>query len=313
MIGTSSQQSESGYREPLVSSTDGGESWRIYLPPALLVVLFASVAAQLREVWLDEAYTLAATNNLWTALRAAHGSMGAYYGFIWVWGQWSDSALWLRVPSILAMAGAVALFTKLVARLHGPRVAKWTGLCLAVSFPVLRFAAEARSYALVCLLVVGAWYALEQGVSNPDSTSAWRWHRLCCLVLPLLHGVAGLQIVLQAGALLISGVRGRTLRRASVGFFLAFAVTAIMWAVGAAHSADWLPGLTLSSSLWLILMSTVPTKALWDLAAAATPARYHDRTKIAVPPARWDSPLPSRNVARLGAIRDFCDSRNQHL
>ncbi|HYI63166.1 MAG TPA: hypothetical protein VEW93_15350 [Acidimicrobiales bacterium] len=238
------------------------------LMAGLLATVLGAAGAQGRPLWLDEAYSLAATRDLDVALEAARGSMGLYYAAVWLWGQVADGALWLRLPSQVAMGVAVALFARLVGRQHGRATAAGAGLAVAVSYAVVRYAPEARSYALVCLAVVGSWSALDRGLADPDDRRAWHLHRLCCLALPLLHGLGTVQLLVQAGALVVAGVRGRSLRQAAVGLGGGLVVLGAALAVGSGRSGDWVPPLTLAAARNLVEALTVPLDPLGMVAVA---------------------------------------------
>ncbi|WCO69078.1 hypothetical protein PO878_10105 [Iamia majanohamensis] len=287
---------------------------RIALPPVVLVVAASVVGALRRPVWLDEAYTVAATHDVGMAFAAARGSMALYYVFAAAWGQVVDSLLWLRAPSVLAGAAAVGIFTVAVRRQAGEAVARWAGLGVAVSYLVVRYAQEARSYALVALLVVGAWAALDRGVEDPAGQTPWRLHLLCCALLPLAHGMAALQLPMQALALLVGGVRGPALRRGLLDIGAGLVSTVAVLAMGANGSGDWLPPLTPDRAWALLSTFIVPFPALgaavllttlvasWALARrVARAGRGLDRFRLVVPLA-W-GPLSLALLLAVSTVR----------
>lgn len=112
------------------------------------------------EVQSDEAArkTLGA---LWSALHHLDAPLGLYYGFLHFWIKVSDSALWLRLPSLLAMAGAVAVAIWTAERMGGSRSGLVTGLLLLANPATWYFAADARPYALALLCAaVTLWIVL---------------------------------------------------------------------------------------------------------------------------------------------------------
>lgn len=233
--------------------------------PVSVVTTVALLTALRRPLWLDEAYTLAATNDLLTALRAARGSMGLYYLLIAVWGQAGDSTLWLRLPSILATGAAVGVFTILAARQHGRAVARWAALGVALSYLVIRYAEEARSYAVVSLLTVVAWAALDRLVERPEDRRIFAVYVTCCGALPLLHGLAAIQVLMQAAVLLLAGVGGLARRRAAAGIVLGMLTTLAVLAVGAGSSGNWLPPMTIDSARRLATTLVVPQEWIGTL------------------------------------------------
>ena len=101
-------------------------------------------------------------------LRTARFDAGLepYYLFLKLWSLASQSHLWLRLPSVLAMAGAVTGVWSLAPRLVG-RGAALPAAALMLCFPATtRFGQYARPYAFAILFVVLAvrcWVDLERG------------------------------------------------------------------------------------------------------------------------------------------------------
>jgi mannosyltransferase len=82
------------------------------------------------------------------------GVFAPYYLFMHLWtGLAGDSVLALRLPSILAMAVAVAAAGELGRQLFGAATGVVTGLLLCLIPNLSRYAAEARPYALACMFV----------------------------------------------------------------------------------------------------------------------------------------------------------------
>jgi len=83
------------------------------------------------------------------------GVFGPYYLFMHVWtAVVGASVLSLRLPTILAMAGAAALTGELGRRLFGVPAGVLAGLLLCLVPNMSRYAAEARPYAMVCFFSV---------------------------------------------------------------------------------------------------------------------------------------------------------------
>lgn len=201
------------------------------LVPALLLVALA-VTAPAREYWLDEGYTLAAAHRLWPSLRGEHGTMGAYYALLAPWLRISEATWWLRLLSVSTMAGAVVAFTALALRQYGRAIALRAGLLACSAYMVFDLSLELRSYALVCLLVVASWAALDHGLEQPSSRSWWVLHAACCAALPFAHGLAVLQLGAQAVALLVARPGRNVLGKAFSGYAITGGVLALLAATG---------------------------------------------------------------------------------
>lgn len=280
----------------------------------LPVVVLAALAARHRSFWLDEAYTMAATRDLGSTFAAGRGSMGLYYAFAWAWGQASSSTMWMRLPSFLAMGAAVAVVARLTARHHGVFVGRMVGIASGASFATLRYAQEARSYGLVCLFVALAWSALDRSLDGTDAAPrAVRLHRLCCVVLPLLHGLAAIQLVAQLGVVVV-GLPAEDRRRAAVGPLLGLGVLGCLVVAGAGEAGSWMAPLDLTGVRRLVEALSVPVAGLSLLVvavvgvhaarllrrAAATPAGV-DRLRLLVPVA-W-GPGAILGILALSTLR----------
>ena len=132
------------------------------------LVVFGIVALWLRPLgssfWLDETGTVWLVNgSLGEALERTltyQGGSPLYYVFAWIARQVSSSEVVLRVPSVIAMAGATYLLYVLGTRLFDRR----TALLAAALFPTLpavAFAAgDARPYAMALVALIGSAVAL---------------------------------------------------------------------------------------------------------------------------------------------------------
>ncbi|MFB7475445.1 glycosyltransferase family 39 protein [Kitasatospora sp. NPDC056184] len=140
----------------------------VWLAPALVMLTIGAYRLTSPALWRDEvASWTSATRPLGDLLRMLQhvdASNGAYYVLLHAWtALFGDSEIALRLPSVLAMAGAAA-FTALTARrLYGGRVA---GVCAGLLFAMVplvsRYAQEARSYALVtCAVAAATWFLLR--------------------------------------------------------------------------------------------------------------------------------------------------------
>ncbi|MFE2108141.1 glycosyltransferase family 39 protein [Kitasatospora sp. NPDC059463] len=140
----------------------------VWLAPALVMLVVGAYRLGTPTLWRDEvASWVSATRPIGDLLRMLQhvdASNGAYYVLLHGWTTlFGDSEIALRLPSVLAMAGAAA-FTALTAeRLFGGRVA---GVCAGLLFAMVplisRYAQEARSYALVtCAVAAGTWFLLR--------------------------------------------------------------------------------------------------------------------------------------------------------
>ncbi|MGY1737987.1 hypothetical protein [Geodermatophilus sp. SYSU D00684] len=149
------------------------------LPPAVLALLCAVLLAPGHGLWFDEAFTAeVARRPLADILRAVVTGDGVtgyladvppsynapYYLVVHLWvslpGPGGDTSL--RVLSVLATAGGLALVTRAVTRLAGRVTGVLAGLVPAAAPLLLEQAVEARSYGLAVLATGGALLGLTR-------------------------------------------------------------------------------------------------------------------------------------------------------
>jgi mannosyltransferase len=113
-------------------------------------------------------------------VRHVDAVFGAYYLLMHAWTRMvGTSELDLRLPSIIAMAGAVAAAGELGRRLFYPLVGLGAGLFLCAVPNTSRYAAEARPYAFACLFSVIAVLLLITALSRKRP---WAWVAYGCAV-----------------------------------------------------------------------------------------------------------------------------------
>jgi hypothetical protein len=231
-----------------------------------------------RTVWLDEAYTVGATNELLDTWRHTGVTQALYYALVWPVSRLSTDPGWIRLPSALLGLVAVVVVFAVGRRLGGPRVAVLATGALALSWGLARYSVEARSYTLALVLVSVGWLALiaalqsggqvaeptasgagshdesgdgtGAGGSAVDDASTRRWWRafhVATALAPLAHGLATLNFVVQLAALATlpgdRAARRAVLRRALAVAPVVAIELAAMFLLGAADVGDWVPPL----------------------------------------------------------------------
>ncbi|GIE55391.1 hypothetical protein Aoc01nite_07930 [Actinoplanes octamycinicus] len=128
---------------------------------------------------------------IWTLIHHVDAVFGAYYWFLHFWTAiFGDGELSLRLPSILAMAGAVGLAAELGRRLFSPLIGLVSGLILVIIPNTSRYAAEARPYAFVCFFSVLALLVLIELVTGKPRISLWVAYAVTILLLGGFHLVS---------------------------------------------------------------------------------------------------------------------------
>jgi mannosyltransferase len=162
--------------------------------PGVLMFGIALISAGRPVLSWDEVATADVAHRtpgqIWDLMQKVDAVFGPYYFFMHFWTSVvGDTVLDLRLPSIIAMAGAVALAGELGRRLSSPLIGVMTGLLLCLIPNTSRYAAEARPYAFACLFSALAFLFLYLALERPG---VWRWlgYGLSVVFLGLSHIIA---------------------------------------------------------------------------------------------------------------------------
>ena len=129
------------------------------------------------ELWLDEACTAAfadmSQSDLFHALLTTEGHPPIYYELMMAWRAIGDSsALWLRLPSLIAGLALIIATFQIARRLLGDQNAWLPALAAAVSPIGIYYSIEARQYALLAALAAFAWLNLEHYLRSGERRPA---------------------------------------------------------------------------------------------------------------------------------------------
>ncbi|WP_431915493.1 glycosyltransferase family 39 protein [Micromonospora wenchangensis] len=166
----------------------------VWAVPLLLTLAAGCTGISSAQPWRDELATWSAATrpvgDLFRLTRTVDAATGAYYLVVHSWtGVFGDSVAALRLPSVLAMAGAAGLTAVLGRRLFGAPAGLLAGLLFAVLPGTSRYAQEARPYALVTLLAVLATVLLVRALDRPGRLR-WAGYAAAVAGLGLAHLLA---------------------------------------------------------------------------------------------------------------------------
>jgi mannosyltransferase len=212
-------QDRSGAARPQADGVDswargtplyGVARWAMRVPwlwPTLLMLLFGCYQLNRPEMWADELWSWSfAADPVHQLVVSATNSNPAELLYDLALHYWmaafGDSAVAMRLPSVLAMAGAAACVTLAGRRLAGARAGLLAGLVFALVPSVSRFAQEVRFYAPEMLAVALATLLLLRALDAP-SVRRWAAYSVCLAVVGYIDVIA-LSVVLghAAGAAL---------------------------------------------------------------------------------------------------------------
>jgi mannosyltransferase len=166
----------------------------VWLWPALFMAAIGLWRIRLPEMWQDELVTISvvsrSTRQILSLLQHVDAVHGAYYLLVHGWVRaFGESPLAIRIPSVLAMAGAAACVALIGQRLFGWTAGIAGGFVFAVVPAVTRFAQEARSYALVVLFVSLATLLLLLAIQR-STVGTWVGYGACVTAIACLNPVA---------------------------------------------------------------------------------------------------------------------------
>jgi mannosyltransferase len=236
-------------REPGTPETRSDEPLPTIVVAAFaLTALLAFAGLGLKSLWIDEAYSVQIAGLdwewLWRVPLEVDVNQSLYYLLLRIVSTFGSDEILVRLPSALATIGMAVLLVLLARRLFGAPTAVATALLVAVNPIVIRYAHEARGYALAALLaVVGTWLIVIAA-----RTESWRpWLAYAVTMAVLVYTSLPAVLVGVAHALwvmLLPGLRRRLSRIGvvvlAVGGLLAPLATVV--AVGSGNSlsfAEW--------------------------------------------------------------------------
>ncbi|MBA9003202.1 glycosyltransferase family 39 protein [Thermomonospora cellulosilytica] len=198
--------------------------------------------------WLDEAATLSAARRALPDILRMMGHIdlvhGPYYLMMRAWLLlFGDGEFAMRLPSVLATAAAAAGVAVIGRRLASAPTGMTAGLLYAGHPTAVRYAQEARSYAMVTAVAVLATYLLVRAVDSGDRR--WLAGYASALVLLALLNLFGVLLIAAHGATLLwwRGRTGRLLTRWAIAVAVS-AVAVVPWALATRRQqwqVAWLP------------------------------------------------------------------------
>jgi mannosyltransferase len=213
---------------------------------AVLGIVVSLAGAGRPSFWYDEAATISASysrslGQLWQMLGNVDAVEGLYYVLMHGWfAIFPPTEFWSRVPSGLAVGGAVAGVVVLGKQLSSRTVALASGLVCAILPRTTWAGIEARPYALSMMAAVWLTVLLVYAARR-DSAAVWLSYALA-LAMSILVDVYLLLLPFAYVAFIFGCRRGRTVpRRFAVTSVLTIGALApfLILVAGQAHQISW--------------------------------------------------------------------------
>jgi mannosyltransferase len=201
------------------------------------------------SLWFDEGLSLGRARMAWGDFVSRLwmtdlSNQAFYYLLLRPWTAFGESEGWIRGLSALCSAATVAVVAAVGRRLAGSAAGLLAAALLAMHWFAVRFAHEARGYALSALLLALAALALVRWVDEGRRRDLAAWVAACALALHA-HFFAVFAVAAQVASLAVLGprfLRPRLgdLARAAVGLAVA-AIPMVAAAFGpSSTSIDWI-------------------------------------------------------------------------
>lgn len=234
MTGTTEQSSQ---------KRDGFQTDRRWSTPELLTLVglavttafLGSIGLGSKEMWPDELDTWYVVSgsfgDMLSIIRAWDLNSAPYFVALWFWSTISDSATWLRVPSVLGAVAAVVFVAHLGRRLFDTKVGLIAAVVVAASGSMLPHSQEARTYTIATALAAASSLCFLRA-ERSRSTRAWTAYAVVSITLVAIHLLGALVVAAHAAWLLLTRPeRIRHPERGLIGAGAAIALIAIPLAV----------------------------------------------------------------------------------
>jgi mannosyltransferase len=175
-----------------------------WVAPAVVTLALGLFEIGVPQLWRDELASWSAASRtvpqLWAMLHNIDAVLGIYYFGLHLWmAVFGDSPTAMRVPSVIAMAGAAAVVALIGRRLGGGVAGLASGLIFAVIPSVSRYAQEARPYAFATFFAALATLMFLRAMERP----AWSRWAIYAVVLGAAGAANLVALCVVAGHLII--------------------------------------------------------------------------------------------------------------
>ena len=160
---------------------------------------FASTPSRPQSFWLDEGISVEIARLPWQqflfVLRHREANMALYYLLLHFWLMMGSSEGFIRGLSVLFSVATVPLLYALGTRLFGRATGLLAAWLLAINAYHVRYAQEARGYALVVFFSVLASWLLVRNLQEPSSAKWKKPYAAACALATYSHFFGALVII----------------------------------------------------------------------------------------------------------------------
>jgi mannosyltransferase len=221
--------------------------WGLLASITLLALYLRLHALGARSFWFDECVSAGISKLRWSqfflALWNREANMSLYYVLLHFWMWMGKSEPTLRGLSALFSVATVPLIYALGERVFGRRAGLFVAWLFAINAVSVRYAQEARSYALVVLLVVLATWLFMRNLQDP-ARAHWIAYGAVSALAVYAHFYAALIVPAHAVSLFALGrreiPRRNFLRSLLLWVFLIAPLAVVVLRIGSGP-LNWIP------------------------------------------------------------------------
>lgn len=162
------------HAETTNAQTRGERRFLVFVTAAAFALRVFHIGAQ--SLWIDELLTIQVSRStpvatIWELL--VHNVHGPLHSFVvYLFGLVGRHDWWLRMPSAIAGAAAVALFYVWIRDWIGHRIAAFGAVLLAINPLHVHYSQEARNYAFLLMFAMAACVFFERLMRSPSRRTA---------------------------------------------------------------------------------------------------------------------------------------------
>jgi mannosyltransferase len=182
--------------------------WWLLIPITAFGAALRIYGLSSKPFWLDEAISVHISRLPWrefiSTLSTREANMALYYALLRLWLQIGHSEPFIRSLSVLFSIATIPLLYAAASQLFDPVTGVVSALFLSLNAFHIRYAQEARGYAMVMFFSVLATWLLARNHRQPGRTR-WGAYVAACTLAVYCHFYGVFVIVAHAGALLCCG------------------------------------------------------------------------------------------------------------
>lgn len=233
----------------------GDMNWAPITAITFIAALMRLYGLNSKSVWFDETMSAEIARLPWSQFALAiwnfEANMAPYYVLLHFWSALGGSTAFIRALSVVISTATIPAIYLLGTRLFGRKAGLISAWLLAVNAYHIRYAQEARSYALLVLLATLATWLFVRNLRSPTQAH-WGTYTALSVLTVYTHFFGGLVILSHAISLLFMervNLPWHALRRSLFYFCVGMVPLGVFLAHAGPYMLNWVPRTTPSDVL----------------------------------------------------------------